>query len=824
MQRRALGTALTLGLAAPLLTLTSAAAPAAAACRPNAAATYAGEVPTGHEVLGFRLGSKEVTVEEIDTYLDAVDAASDDVSVDTFATSGTGRTMRYAMVGDPADVTAAQEASAALRDPATTPEEAATIASEAPAIVWMAANVHGNEPSGADAALVMLRDLADRTDCAAQLIRDRTVTVIIPTQNPDGRELGYRRNTYGFDLNRDWFAGTQSETTGKLDLLTEYPPVLMSDNHEMGGRQFFFPPNADPVHHEVADRSVRWINKLYGGAMADEFDRRGWDYFNYDIYDLLYMGYGDSVPTTQLLGASMTYEKGGDSPINVRTREQFAATFASMYALADHKTRVLRGLAANYREAAAQGERGQLEPNAVFAPGSTLERKVPQGKVRHYFLRHTRGTARELRNVVDLLQGAGVTVDRLAEPAVVPDYKPYGGARREVELPAGTWHVSMAQAQKHWIQAMLGEDSYVPFPYFYDVTAWSLPLLGDLVGGRSGRDLDLVTTPAAPVGDTPTPTIPADVPTVGLWRLGFGATAFESEGWARWLLEQKWGLDYTPVRNNRIAQGVLDDIDVLLVPSGSPRFVVEAIGRSGRRAVRDWVADGGRLVAWRGGAELAVRYGLTTARLEQPTSDIPGSLLRTIGRRTPLTEGVAPKLFTFYEYDAVMTVPRPASAAVTYPRGKQFFVSGYARGARELRGTAAVVAEKYDAGRVVLFAGDPNFRAFTTGAQKLIWNGIFADDTSPNAPDASRFASPSPRSAASADPTALPGLALVTVPESARGAVLAVVGNRAQVTSLGNGLVRIAWPVGDRDGRSVLSALLDRLGPVRDQVVAARVP
>lgn len=134
------------------------------------------------------------------------------------------------------------------------------------------------------------------------------------------------------------------------------------------------------------------------------------------------------------------------------------------------------------------------------------------------------------------------------------------------------------------------------------------------------------------------------------------------------------------------------------------------------------------------------------------------------------------------------------------------------------------MAEKYDAGRVVLFAGDPNFRAFTTGTQKLIWNAIFAGDTSPDAPDASRVVSPTPRSARSVDPTALPGLALVTVPESARAAVLALVGDRAQVTPLGNGLVRVAWPVGDRDGRSVLSAFLDRLGPVRDQVVSARVP
>ena len=170
---------------------------------------------------------------------------------------------------------AAKRAARLLRNPHTTPADAAQIAANSPAIVWMAGNVHGGEESGGDAALFVLRDLADRTDCAATTIRDNTVTVIIPTQNPDGREADTRRNTYGFDLNRDWFARTQAETDGKLELMRQYPPVLMSDNHEMGGTDFFFPPNADPIHHEVADRSVEWINELYGGAMQDQFDKDG---------------------------------------------------------------------------------------------------------------------------------------------------------------------------------------------------------------------------------------------------------------------------------------------------------------------------------------------------------------------------------------------------------------------------------------------------------------------------------------------------------------------------------------------------------------------
>ena len=35
---------------------------------------------------------------------------------------------------------------------------------------------------------------------------------------------------------------------------------------------------------------------------------------------------------------------------------------------------------------------------------------------------------------------------------------------------------------KHWIQAVLGEDPFVPFEYFYDVVTWSYPLQRGLAG------------------------------------------------------------------------------------------------------------------------------------------------------------------------------------------------------------------------------------------------------------------------------------------------------------------------------------------------------
>ena len=100
---------------------------------------------------------------------------------------------------------------ALLRDPALPAEFAADIIATTPPFVWMGACVHGGEKSGTDASLRMLYELADRTDCAASQIIDNQVLIIFPNQNPDGRDDRNRRNANGFDMNRDWFAGTQPE-------------------------------------------------------------------------------------------------------------------------------------------------------------------------------------------------------------------------------------------------------------------------------------------------------------------------------------------------------------------------------------------------------------------------------------------------------------------------------------------------------------------------------------------------------------------------------------------------------------------------------------
>ncbi|WP_214109959.1 M14 family zinc carboxypeptidase [Acrocarpospora catenulata] len=513
---KALGVAVLVSAALTLTPTTSAQAnPAGAECStdPNAHVTT---VPSPEQYFGFPLGvgqPKVLTTEEIKNYLQVVGSASNRVVTGSMATSVTGQDLPYAIVSDPHHLVPGQLKKIAsqvssLRDPRSLKaDKAGRIAEDSPAIVWIAGNVHGGEKSGADAALKTLYELASGLSCDTSKRNDNLVTVIVPTQNPDGRDASRRQNEYGFDLNRDWFARTQPETDGKIELLRQYPPQVFVDAHEMSGRQYFFPPNADPIHHEIADQPVNWINRI-GAANGAGFGYNGACrtgvttecYFNYATYDLFYMGYGDTVPATGFGAAGMTYEKGSSSAVQDRVQQQFNTQWATIGWAADNKREILDGYYSIYRTAIAEGAAGTLQPNEVVQPTNTVQFPVPDIKIRSYFLLPDRQIG-DVRRLVERLRGMDVEVYRVKKAVTVPNARIFGGrSATNLTVPEGAYWIPMDQPQKHWIQALIGEDPYTPFPYFYDVSSWSNPLLmgvdtvytGDVVAPKADlvKDID----------------------------------------------------------------------------------------------------------------------------------------------------------------------------------------------------------------------------------------------------------------------------------------------------------------------------------------------
>ena len=659
-------TALAALVAAPVL-----AAPARAAC-PSVPAPPPANRPAG--------------AVRADAYLRAVARASPVVTAGLAGRSAGGRPLRYAIVtarprdrlhGDLSRLRAIRAG-------------VANDTGDAPAVVWIAGSVHGNEPSGTDADLRLLRDLARR--CEDPILR-RVIVVVMPMQNPDGHELHTRYNANGFDLNRDWLAATQPETEARLQLLLAMPPLVYDDQHEQNGSAFFFPPYAAPLFHELPGAALAAERDVLGPALRGAFARRGYPSTSGDDFDLLYPGYGDSATTLLFGAAGMTLEAAAAIPYRRRVDAHLLAARTIVAAVARHRAWLLRAWARSFAEARQQGARGELQGR----PGTRVHGYALSGGV----------TSAPL---VRRLLTEGVRVRQLRAPARVERLHPYGtDASVAATLPAGTYLVPSAQPLKHWVQALLGRSPLAGAAPNDDVGAWSRPLFMGIAGGAIAS-----TLPAAPAA--PTPPAPAARPLAGV-RIALLADphALDSippgreqpnagTSWARWVLAQRLGAQVDLVDDAAIAAGALAGHQALVVADGAATM----LGPLALQQVAAFVSAGGDYVGWRArGVQVAHAAGLTAATAL--TAETP---LRIPGAAVAVANAVV------LDDDDPLLAGGHAIAA--YGR----VISGWASGSPA--GRPAAIEDHVGAGRATLFAFDPTFRASTEGAEGLLTGALLA--------------------------------------------------------------------------------------------------
>jgi hypothetical protein len=619
---------------------------------------------------------------QIDGYVRAVARASPVISTGVAGVSVQGRPLRYAI----ASALAPDRLRAAMARLRAVRAGRAAGAGDAPAVVWVAGTVHGNETAGGDADLQLLRDLAGL--CHDALLR-RVAVVVLPDQNPDGRGLHARVNVNGFDLNRDWLALTQPEAQARLRLLLAMPPLAYVDQHEQGGAGFFAPPYSDPLFHELPDTALAAERDIVGPAVRAAFRRKGYPSGSDGTFDLLYPGYGDSA-TTLLFGAlGMTFESGVASPYARRVGEHLAAAQAVLRSVARHRAALLQAWAGSFAQARQQGARGVLQ-------------HVARARVYGYAL----GAGAE--PLVAQLMAEGVAVRRLAADTAVASLRPYGSPApaTPATLPAGTYLVSAAQPLKHWIEALLGQSPDAAGPSTSDVNAWSRPLLMGLPGGALGAP-----PPAAPAAAVPA--VVAAQPLAGrrVALLGDpGALASVVPGatqpntgtsWARFVLA-RLGAQVDVVDDAALATGALAGDDAFVVADGAPT----ALSAPALAAVSAFVAGGGTFVGWRArGIAAAGAAGLTQATVTAggPATWIPGAAVAVgagvvLDNDDPLIVGGN----VVADYGPVLSGWTLSSPA----------------------GRPAIVEERVGAGRAVLFAFDPVFRASSESAQALLTSAL----------------------------------------------------------------------------------------------------
>ena len=471
-------------------------------------------IPTLEEVAGHVPGEEISTPVEAIDYMEALaEAAPDRMKLTEYAESWEGRPLVYGVISsaenmarldkikaDIARLASAEDLSSGERD---------TLIDETPAVVWLSYGVHGNEISSTDAALTLAYHLlAAENDQTVDTILDKTIVVIDPMQNPDGRARfvnsfeaargiepladrytaehdepwpGGRFNHYLFDMNRDWFTLSQPETRGRVASMLEWHPVVVVDAHEMGGDEtYFFAPSADPFNPNITELQKE-KQVLIGRNHARWFDERGYDYFTREVFDAFYPGYGDMWPT--LGGAiAMTYEQGSARGLayerstgDVLTYEQgveqhFIATLSTAEVVANNKDLFLSDFATYRREAVADA-RGASDRYFVFDLSDRRWQAETLGRK---------------------LAAQDIVVQRLAPGAQVC------GVRYE----DGALVIDRAQPAGKRITTLLSEETSLPEDFveeqesrrdrglnheLYDVTAWSMPLMEGVTSRTCGQ-------------------------------------------------------------------------------------------------------------------------------------------------------------------------------------------------------------------------------------------------------------------------------------------------------------------------------------------------
>lgn len=458
------------------------------------------QAPSPGEFLGSEPGERYTPMARVEAYAREVAKTSPRVRLDEYGRTPEGRPLLLLVVTaeeNHARMGAIREALAKLADPRRMAEgeSADTLIASLPAVVWLSYNVHGNETSGTEAALVVLHRLASAGDDETRRWLRDLVVLVDPCLNPDGRDryvnwfngaVGSRpdpegaslehqepwprgrTNHWGFDLNRDWAFATQPETRARLPRFVAWTPQVHVDLHEMGHEStYFFFPAEKPVNANLPDHILKW-GRRFGQGNAKAFDARGWAYYTAEDFDLFYPGYGDSWPSFN--GAiGMTYEQAGHSSAGAAVRRQDGSVLTLRQRVEHHAEASFATI-----QTAAAGREELLRDFAGFRRTALEEGRT--GPVRAFLL-PPGGDPGSVDALVETLLLQGIEVHRTTEAFTAERARSvFGPSVSDRTFERGTWVVDLAQPQKRLAKTLLEPRTEIRELYFYDIAAWSLPL------------------------------------------------------------------------------------------------------------------------------------------------------------------------------------------------------------------------------------------------------------------------------------------------------------------------------------------------------------
>ncbi len=325
-------------------------------------------IPTPEAFLGYKIGDFHTRHDQIVAYIEKLAALSDRAHVEVYGYTNEHRKLLMLTITSPenyAQINSIKEKHLQVVNGKNIDYN------QLPIFINLGYNVHGNEPSGAEAALLTAYTLVASTNPKVLDYLNKSIVFLDPVINPDGRDRaanwfnrykGYplikdkfdiehneswpmgRTNHYQFDLNRDLLLAVQPESKARLKWYYTWRPNVITDFHEMGSKKtFFFEPKPESASlNPVTPNENYALTKKFSKAYVDAFNKLGSLYFTKEIYDATYPGYGSTYADLQgslailfeqaSVRGHLIESQNGDLSFPFAIRNQFTASMTTVNA------------------------------------------------------------------------------------------------------------------------------------------------------------------------------------------------------------------------------------------------------------------------------------------------------------------------------------------------------------------------------------------------------------------------------------------------------------------------------------------------------------
>ena len=445
---------------------------------------YNQNIPTPASVIGHEIGDWHVTHDKLAQYMYSLAESSDRITIENRGATFEGRPLLLLYITSPKNHSNLEQI---RKEHLSLTEKGSgkTDVSAMPIVVYQGFSIHGNEPSGSNAALAAAYHLAAAQGPEIEKLLNETVVLFDPSYNPDGlqrfaywanihksnninpdpndREYnevwpGGRTNHYWFDMNRDWLPVQLPESQARIKTFHNWYPNILTDHHEMGTNStFFFQPGIPSRTNPLTPNKNQELTGSIGEYHAKALNKIGSFYYSKENFDDFYYGKGSTFPDING-GIGILFEQASsrghaqESDNGILTfpftiRNQFTAALSTLDAAVGMRENLL-----NYQKEFYTNARKEASNSGVIVFGDEKD-------------------ATKVHQLAKVLQHHKIEFHELKG-----DFSKNGKNYKK----GYSYVIPKNQKQHRLINAMFQKRTTFQDSLFYDISAWTFPLAFNL--------------------------------------------------------------------------------------------------------------------------------------------------------------------------------------------------------------------------------------------------------------------------------------------------------------------------------------------------------